>query len=56
MLIHLVSVTEVMTKEEPRGCLETGRIHTGQQAIRIDNTILDPSRPLPPPGVVDADV
>jgi hypothetical protein len=56
MLIHLVLVTHGITGEELGGRLETGWVHAGRQAIRTGNTILDPSRPLPPSGVVDADV
>jgi hypothetical protein len=56
MLIHLVLVTQGVTRAELGGRLETGWIHAGRQAIRTDNMNLDPSRPLPPSGVVDADV
>jgi len=56
MLIHLVPVTQGMTREELGGRLETDWVHAGRQAIRADNMIIDPSRPIPPSGVVDVDV
>lgn len=47
MLIHLVRVTQGITREEPGGRLETGWVHAGQQAICTGDMIVDPSKPLP---------
>jgi hypothetical protein len=56
MLVHLVPVTQGITRGEPEGRLEAGRVHAGRRAIRTGDMIVDPSRPLPPPGVVDTDI
>jgi hypothetical protein len=47
MPIHLVPVTQGITRGELGGRLETGWAHIGRQTIRTDNTVLDPPKPLP---------
>ena len=53
MLIHLVRVTHGMIREELGNCLEASWVHTGRQAVRMGDLIVDLIQPVPPNGIVD---
>ena len=54
--IHLVPVNQGMTREELAQRLQSGWVLVGRQAANVAQGIIDPSKPMPPSGVVDVDV
>jgi hypothetical protein len=54
--IRLVPVNQGMTREELAQRLQSGWVLVGRQAANVAQGIIDPSKPMPPSGVVDVDV
>ena len=55
-VVHLVPTTHGMNKEEVVGRINAGWTMAGRQAVQTNGLIVDPSQPIPPSGVIDADV
>ena len=55
-VVHLVPVTHGMSKDEVVGRIQAGWVLAGRQAVQSTELIVDPSKPIPPSGVVDVDV
>jgi hypothetical protein len=56
MITHIIPTTHGMTREELQERLETSWVYAGRQAVRMGDLIVDPTQPLPPNGIVDADI
>ena len=55
-LIHLVPISEGMSREELAERVQSGWILAGRQAINLRSAVIDPTKPMAPTGVADVDV
>jgi hypothetical protein len=55
-MIRFVPVTDGLTPGQVQELIRTGWVKVGRQAVRMDQQIIDPTKPMPPSGIVDVDV
>jgi hypothetical protein len=56
VIMKPVPVNVGLAPEEIEEMLGTGWVLAGRQAVRVGGGIIDPSKPIPPSGVIDHDI
>jgi hypothetical protein len=56
MKVLLVPVTEGMKEEAIIGRLQAGWVLIGRQSVDLRTSVIDPTKPMAPSGVIDVDV